>query len=87
MIEMFVNDTYNVLSYLYGKMDSTYLIKITQSEIANDLNLSRVTINGIFKQLKENKFLIHDDSRIGRYYLTEKAVLTIKLFNDIKDIK
>lgn len=75
------NSNFKLLHYLYGKKDKNNLVRITQTEISEDLCLNRGTVNEIFKSLKENGFLIHDKTRIGRYYLTDEAVEVIEVFN------
>jgi len=83
-IDTFTNDNFRVLSYLYDNKNKDNLVKITQTELSKELALSRGTINSIFKQLKEKDYLIHDDSRVGRYYLTDTAVNVVKMFRKTK---
>lgn len=75
-----VNNNFKVLAYLYDHKDKENLVKITQAEIGDDLELNRGTINYVFKSLKDNGYLIHDDTRIGRYYLTDDAVRIVEMF-------
>lgn len=49
------------------------IIKLSQQEIAEILNLSKVKVNGIINELKTDGYLIQNSSR-GKYILTEKAV-------------
>ncbi len=83
-IDTFTNDNFRVLSYLYDNKNKDNLVKITQTELSKELALSRGTINSIFKQLKEQDYLIHDDSRVGRYYITDKAVNVVEMFRKTK---
>ena len=83
-IDTFTNDNFRVLSYLYDNKNKDNLVKITQTELSKELVLSRGTINAIFKQLKEQDYLIHDDSRVGRYYITDKAVNVVEMFRKTK---
>ena len=76
----FTNDNFRVLAYLYDNMETSQLVKITQQEVSDALGLSRVTINKIFKQLKEGDYLMQDTSKIGRYYLTDTGVHIVKSF-------
>lgn len=80
---LFVNSTYKVLDFLYDKKDCNNLVRITQNEIALAMGLSRVTINTSFKELKEKKYIVHDESRIGCYYLTDKAIKLVKTLKEI----
>ena len=82
--EALTNDNFKVLSFLYENKDKSNLIRFTQGEIADDLGFSRPTVNSIFKQLKEAGYLIHDTSKIGRYYLTEDAIKVVETFRKLK---
>ena len=81
-LESLTNNNFKLLLYLYDKKDADNLIRITQTEISEDLCLNRGTVNDIFKSLKENGFLVHDNTRIGRYYITDEAVKVIELLKD-----
>lgn len=79
-LEFFTNSNFKVLNYLYENKDTENQVKITQDEIGKALNMNRTTINYIMKGLKEKGYIIHDDSRVGRYYLTEEAVKIVENF-------
>lgn len=81
-LESLTNNNFKLLLYLYDKKDADNLIRITQTEISEELCLNRGTVNDIFKSLKENGFLVHDKTRIGRYYITDEAVKVIELLKD-----
>ena len=81
-LESLINNNFKLLLYLYDKKDADNLIRITQTEISKDLCLNQGTVNDIFKSLKENGFLVHDKTRIGRYYITDEAVKVIELLKD-----
>lgn len=81
--EIFVNDKFRVLSYMFDIMDKNKLVRITQSELVKELDLSRSTVNNIFKILKDKGYLLHEDKQLGKYYLTEEAVKVIKIFRKI----
>ena len=77
------NDNYLILFYLYNNKDKDQLIKVTQSELAEIMGYSRPTINASFKVLKEAGYLIHDKTRVGRYYLTNDAIELIETFKKL----
>ena len=79
-IEFFTNSNFKVLSYLYENKDKENLVKITQEEIGMALNMNRTTVNYIMKKLKEKGYIIHDESKVGRYYLTEEAIKIVEPF-------
>lgn len=77
------NDNYLILFYLYKNKDKDKLIKVTQGELAEIMGYSRPTINTAFKTLKEAGYLIHDRTRVGRYYLTDDAIELIETFKKL----
>jgi len=79
-IDTLVNNTFRVLGYLYDMRDKNNLVRVTQNEISQELDLNRKTVNTAFKTLKENGYIIHDETRVGRYYLTDSGVKTVELF-------
>lgn len=79
-VKYFTNDKFRALAYLYDMKGSDNRARITQQEVADELGLSRVTINGIFKQLKDDGYLQQDTVHIGRYLLTEKAISAVEMF-------
>lgn len=83
-VEFFTNSNFKVLSYLYKNKDANNQVKTTQEEIGQALNMNRTTINYIIKGLKEKGYIIHDESRVGRYYLTEEAITIVESFERSK---
>lgn len=80
----FTNDNFRVLAYLYDNMDSSRLVKITQQEVSDALGISRVTINKIFKQLKNGDYMTQDTAKVGRYYLTESGANIVEVLRASK---
>ena len=79
-IDALTNSHFKVLSYLYDIKDRDNLVRITQAEVSKELNLSKPTMNNIFKVLKENDYIVHDDTRVGCYYITDEGIRIIRLF-------
>lgn len=74
--DYFANDKLKVLSCMAERQISvkgSMIIKLSQQEISDILNLSKVKVNGIINELKANGYIIQNSSR-GKYTLTEKAV-------------
>lgn len=74
-IEYFVNDKYRVLSCMAERQISvsgSMVIKLSQQEIADMVQLSKVKVNGIISELKADGFLIQKSTK-GKYSLTDKA--------------
>ena len=84
-IDIFTNKTYRVLSFLYDNKDNENLVKITQTELSEDLGINRTLINSIFKSLSENEYIRQDKARVGRYYLTDTAIQVVEDFKKLKD--
>ncbi len=58
--------------------------KITQVEISDKLGVSKVTVNHIMKDLMEKGFVVKEEKRIGKYYLSKEAeeiVIKVKTVN------
>jgi len=79
-VENLTNTKFKVLSYLYDIKGKDNLVKVTQSEIVSEFGMSRGSVNNIFKNLKDKGYLVHDNSHIGRYYLTEEAIRAVEMF-------
>ena len=74
--DYFANDKLKVLYCMAERqilVKDAMIIKLSQQEIAEILNLSKVKVNGIINELKADGYLIQNSSR-GKYTLTEKAV-------------
>ena len=74
--DYFANDKLKVLCCMAERqilVKDAMIIKLSQQEIAEILNLSKVKVNGIINELKADGYLIQNSSR-GKYTLTEKAV-------------
>ena len=79
-IDSLTNTNFKVLSYLYDLKDNDNLVRRSQTEISKDLDLSRATENTAFRVLKENGYIMHDETRVACYYLTDEAVKIIGMF-------
>lgn len=74
-IDYFGNDKYRVLACMEKRQISvkdSNVIKLSQQEIADILNLSKVKINAIISELKSDGYLTQNSPR-GKYSLTDKA--------------
>lgn len=84
-LEYFVNDKFKVLSCMAERQISVngdMVIKLSQQEVADILQISKVKVNSIIAELKSDGFLIQQSSR-GRYALTEKARTTLENVTNI----
>ena len=74
--EYFTNDRFKVLSCMAERqipVKNKMVIKLSQQEIADILNMSKVKINSIIAELKADGYLTQNSPR-GKYSLTEQAV-------------
>lgn len=59
-------------------------VPITQNEIAKTLNLHKMTVNSIFKELRNDGLITQAEHKKGIYFLSDNAV---KIYKSIKKIK
>lgn len=78
-LNYFTNDRFKTLLVMYKRMVSDGMTYITQQEIANELNISRVKVNGIFKELEDNSYILSDSMHRGRYLIRQNGIDAIKL--------
>jgi len=80
-------DYYKVMELLYyNQITVNYetFVPLTQTDIAKMMNLNRMTINSIFKQLKKDELLVNVPSSTKRYFLSTKAIEIVKKIKSIK---
>lgn len=65
--------------------DSTKYIPLSQAEIAPLIGVSTITINKIFKQLRDDNLLLPIEGKRGNYELTQKAIIIIKNMKKLED--
>ena len=75
-IDYFGNDKYKVLACMAEcqiAVKDKFIIKLSQQEVAEIVQLSKVKVNGIIAELKKDGYIIQKTPR-GKYALTEKAL-------------
>ena len=80
----FGNDKYKVLSCMAGCqviIKGKSIVKLSQQEIADLVQLSKVKVNSIIADLKADGYLVQQSAR-GRYTLTEKANQELAAFEN-----
>lgn len=90
LIDKITTNYFKVLSFLYENkivVNKKYMIPITQSEVSEEMNINKTTINNIFKELKEDGLITNDERKQGRYYITEKGIEIVKKINSIKGVE
>ena len=83
-IQYFTNDNFRTLAYLYDIRNPQNKAHITQQEIADALEVSRVKKNKIIGELKKAEYITQDGNYNGRYILTDKAISMIETFRSIE---
>jgi len=76
VIEYFGNDKYRVLACMSERQISVkdnIVVKLSQQEIADIVQLSKVKVNGIISELKSDGFITQKSPR-GKYSLTKKSI-------------
>jgi len=78
-IEYFGNDKYRVLACMSDRQISVkdvFIVKLSQQEIADIVQLSKAKVNGIISELKSDGYIMQESPR-GKYTLTQKAVTAL----------
>lgn len=86
LLEKITTDYYKVLRVLFNTqiiVNENKFSPITQSEIAEKLGLSTMTINTIMKKLKKDNLIYNLNNRRGRYCLSDKAVKLIQTIEQL----
>ena len=83
-IQYFTNDNFRTLAYLYDVKNADNKAHITQQEIGDALEISRVTINKIIGELKNAGYIEPEGNHVGRYILTDKAISVIETFRSVE---
>ena len=82
ILDLFTNTTYKTLKTLYDLQvtlaDGTTYVPVSQAEIARIVNVSTITMNSIFKELKVNGLVYPYSERRGVYVLSKKAFKIIE---------
>ena len=81
VIESLTNNNYRVLKLLSDnqvELNGVKFTALTQVEIAEQLGLSKVTVNAIMKDLQEKDLVCPFENRRGRYRLTDKSTTIIE---------
>ena len=84
-IKYFTNTRFQVLYCLYETSDKNYCTRITQQEVAEMLHLSRLTVNSMLQQLRDDGFVEFDSTRINKYTLTQKGIEAVETITPVKD--
>jgi len=89
IIDKMMNNTYKILKYMYSCQiklpDGTKYIPLSQAEMAPLIGVSTITMNKIFKQLRDDNLLLPIEGKRGKYELTEKAIIIIKDMEKLAD--
>ena len=82
-LESLINDNYKVLSLLYDNQITinreTYC-NLTQVEMSNMLNVTRITLSKKLKELKNNNLIVFEKQK---YVLTNRAIQIIETIEKI----
>lgn len=80
-LDYFTNNKFRALLIMYDNMGKNNVSRVTQQEVADEMGMSRVTLNTVFKQLREDGYIVPDPERMTRYTLTDKAIEAVEMFN------
>jgi DNA-binding IclR family transcriptional regulator len=80
-IEYFGNDKYRVLACMSERqiaVKDNAIVKLSQQEIADIVQLSKAKVNGIIAELKSEGYITQESPR-GKYSLTDRAVKALAI--------
>ena len=89
IIDKMTSNAYKILKYMYSCQielpDGTKYVPLSQVEMAPLIGVSTITINKLFKQLRDDNLLLPIEGKRGKYELTEKAIIIIKDMEKLED--
>ena len=85
-LNYFVNDKFKTLLLMHQRTVSDGMVYITQQEVADELGVSRIKINGIFRELEENNYILSDSMHRGRYLSRQDGIEAIRLLGQATTI-
>lgn len=89
IIDRMTSNAYKILKYMYSCQielpDGTKYVPLSQVEMAPLIGVSTITINKLFKQLRNDNLLLPIDGKRGKYRLTDKAIVIIRNVKDLED--
>ena len=83
-LEYFANDNYKVLKFLYDnqiQVKDKYYIILSQQEIADMVQFSKLKTNGILQELREKGFIDNYENKRRKYVITDIGKQVIELIN------
>ena len=83
-LEYFANDNYKVLKFLYDnqiQVKDKYYIVLSQQEIADMVQFSKLKTNGILQELREKGFIDNYKKKRGKYIITDIGKQVIELMS------
>lgn len=83
-LEYFGNDNYKVLKFLYDnqiQVKDKYYIILSQQEIADMVQFSKLKTNGIIQDLREKGFIDNYENKRRKYVITDIGYKVIELMS------
>lgn len=83
-LEYFGNDNYKVLKFLYDnqiQVKDEYYIVLSQQEIADMVQFSKLKTNGIIQELREKGFIANYENKRRKYIITDIGYKVIELMS------
>ena len=84
ILEYFANDNYKVLKFLYNnqiQVKDEYYIVLSQQEIADMVQFSKLKTNGIMQELREKGFIANYENKRRKYIITDMGYKVIELMS------
>lgn len=81
VIEKLTTNTYRTLKTMYDSQitlpDGTQYVPISQAELSRIIGVSTITMNSIFKYLKEKNLVSKYENKKGKYILTDNGLAIV----------
>lgn len=82
IIDKMTNNSYKILKYMYSRQiedkNGEKYVPLSQVEIADILEISTITANKLFKELKDDDLLYPIEGKRGKYKLSDKALIILR---------
>ena len=84
-INEFINDKYRILLLLNDYKGPDGYSRLSQSELAEKLNLSRVTINKYVKELINDKYISIEKDHLSKFKILKKTEKIVEILITLKN--
>lgn len=89
VISKMTTNLYKTLKLMYDNQvkmtNGSVFTPMTQVELAEQIGVSKITMNAMFRDMQKEGLVYPYGTRRGRYCLSDKAIIIIKQIESIQD--